>query len=344
MKVIFLFNHKGGVSKTTTAFNMGWMLAEQGHKTLIVDADTQCNLTALVLDYNSVEDIEDYYARNPGCDLSTGLEPVMSGSNIGLQPGQPSPTSNQNLFIYCGNLALSEVETQISVALTTAQKLRVMINIPGSIGKLLRLTAEKLDFDYIIIDMSPSVGALNECLLMSSDYFIVPTCPDFFCAQAIKSLSKILPKWNQDVQPFRAENIDYPLPSNSPKFLGFISQRYRPRNGAPVKSFQKWIDTIKTTVNSQLIPELSPLDMTVKLQDFQACVSGNDPYNLVNVADFNSLIAQSQQHNVPVFALSDDQIEQAGVILNTMKKNRDDFHHVFSTLASEIHKLTERVK
>lgn len=49
MKIIALFNHKGGVSKTTTTFNLGWMLAEQGHKTLIVDADPQCNLTALVL-------------------------------------------------------------------------------------------------------------------------------------------------------------------------------------------------------------------------------------------------------------------------------------------------------
>jgi chromosome partitioning protein len=61
MKLISLFNHKGGVSKTTTAFNLGWVLAEQGHKTLIVDADPQCNLTALVLDYNSVEDIEEFY-------------------------------------------------------------------------------------------------------------------------------------------------------------------------------------------------------------------------------------------------------------------------------------------
>jgi chromosome partitioning protein len=68
MKIISLFNHKGGVSKTTTAFNLGWMLAEQGHKTLIVDADPQCNLTALVLDYNAVEDIADYYRQHPGCD------------------------------------------------------------------------------------------------------------------------------------------------------------------------------------------------------------------------------------------------------------------------------------
>jgi len=53
MKIISLFNHKGGVSKTTTTFNMGWMLANLGYKVLIVDADPQCNLTALALGYST---------------------------------------------------------------------------------------------------------------------------------------------------------------------------------------------------------------------------------------------------------------------------------------------------
>ena len=48
-KTISLFNNKGGVSKTTTAFHLGWKLAEMGHKTLIVDTDPQCNLTGLCL-------------------------------------------------------------------------------------------------------------------------------------------------------------------------------------------------------------------------------------------------------------------------------------------------------
>lgn len=89
MKLLSLFSHKGGVSKTTTTFNLGWQLADKGHKTLIVDADPQCNLTALVLDYNSVRDIEDFYKENPGSDLSAGLRPVMSGRLTGLQPGNP---------------------------------------------------------------------------------------------------------------------------------------------------------------------------------------------------------------------------------------------------------------
>lgn len=341
MKLLSLFNHKGGVSKTTTAFNLGWMLAEKGHKTLIVDADPQCNLTALVLDYNSVEDIEEFYTKTPGCDFSTGLDPIMSGKIGGLKAGKPIQTTNENLYLYCGNLALSEIETQISVALTTSSAIPAIRNIPGSIGAVLRITGEEVGFDYIIIDMSPSVGALNECLLMASDYFIVPTSPDFFCAQAIRSLSGVIPRWNKEIEPFRDNNIDYYFPEKPPKFLGFISQRYRPRSGAPAKSFQRWIDIIKDTVNSELIPTLEPLGMSVTRQEFESCVSGDEPYNLANVADFNSLIAQSQKHNVPIFALSDEQIEQGGVILENMKKSRDDFRKLFSTLAEEIHSLTK---
>jgi len=341
MKLISLFNHKGGVSKTTTAFNLGWMLAEQGYKTLIVDADPQCNLTALVLDYNAVEDIEKFYSKNPGCDLSSGLDPVMSGRITGLKAGNPTQTSNENLYLYCGNLALSEIETQISVALTTSSAIPAIKNIPGSVGKLLRITGDELGFQFIIIDMSPSVGALNECLLMASDYFVVPTSPDFFCAQAIKSLSTVIPRWNKEIDLFRDKTIEYPIPENPPKFIGFISQRYRPRSGAPAKSFQRWIDIIKDTVKRELIPSLEEIGMTVSKDDFSSCVSGNEPYNLANVADFNSLIAQSQKHNVPIFALTDDQIEQAGVILKNMKESRNNFKDVFSTLAKEIVDITK---
>lgn len=51
-KKVVLFNHKGGVSKTTTTFHIGWMLAKMGHKVLLVDGDPQCNLTALFLGSN----------------------------------------------------------------------------------------------------------------------------------------------------------------------------------------------------------------------------------------------------------------------------------------------------
>jgi len=341
MKIISLFNHKGGVSKTTTTFNLGWMLAEQGHKTLIVDTDPQCNLTALVLGYNSIDDVDDYYKNNPNCDIYSCVKPVIDGSLGRVIVATPLKTDNPNLSLLCGNIALSEVETQISVALTTSSAIPAIRNIPGSIGAFIKQTAEKNSFDYVLVDMSPSIGALNECLLMSSDYFIVPTAPDFFCAQAIKSLTNVIPRWNTEIYSFRDESIVYPFPKNPPKFIGFISQKYRPRNDAPAKSFQKWIDIIKNEVAKSLVPTLTPLGMSIDQGTFTDNVVTDEPFNLANIADFNSLIAQSQKHSVPVFSLSAAQIEQSGTVLKNMEKSRDDFRKTFSQLATEVHQITE---
>lgn len=187
--------------------------------------------------------------------------------------------------------------------------------------------------------MSPSVGALNECLLMASDYFIVPTAPDFFCAQAIKSLTKVLPRWNSEVERFRDDKIIYPIPKSPPRFLGFISQKYRPRSGLPAKSFQRWIDVINSEVANSLVPALTPLNMSIDRTIFSNTVETDELFNLANISDFNSLIAQSQQHNVPVFALTDVQIEQSGRILNNMKVSRRKFKAAFEKLATEVHEL-----
>jgi hypothetical protein len=182
--------------------------------------------------------------------------------------------------------------------------------------------------------MSPSVGALNQCFLMGSDFFIVPTSPDYYCNQAITSLSRVLPRWNNTVKPFRDVNLTYPFPNNSPKFCGIISQRYRPRLGNPARSFQQWIDIIKATVLKEFVPALTEINMAISVAEFNAGQPGDTAYNLINIADFNSLIAQSQKHNKPIFALSDEEIEQVGIILETMKTSRDQFKESFDVLAN----------
>jgi chromosome partitioning protein len=65
MPIISLFNHKGGVSKTTTAFNLGWAMADRGHRVLMVDGDPQCNLTGTVLGFDGITDFSKFYSQNP---------------------------------------------------------------------------------------------------------------------------------------------------------------------------------------------------------------------------------------------------------------------------------------
>jgi len=340
-RLIALFNHKGGVSKTTTTFNLGWALAATGRRVLIVDADPQCNLTGTALGLNDDDDFESFYTHNPQSNIVAGLAPVFQGMQTPLAPVPVTNTRQPNLFLLAGHINLSLYETQLAVAISTgAVAIPALQNLPGAVCRFLRIMAEHHHFDAVLIDMSPSVGALNECLLLGSDFFIVPTSPDFYCDQAIRSLATVLPRWNNQVTGFRAQTLATPFPTNPPVCLGIISQRYRPREGNPAASFQRWIDRIKATMNTTLVPALQPLNMVVPQATFRASGPGDTPYNLANIADFNTLIAQSQIHNTPVFALTDAQIGRAGVVLANMVANRQNFEATFNNLAQCVINLT----
>lgn len=339
-KVVSLFNHKGGVSKTTTTFHLGWALAETGKRVLIVDGDPQCNLTGMVLGFDGDDDFDDFYTNPSNADLNSCLAPTFSGSQTPLVPATITTTKQPNLFLLAGHLDLSRSETQLTVALSTRYSIPAIQNLPGSINHLIRLTAEANDIDIVLIDMSPSVGGLNTCLLMGSDYFIVPTSPDYYCKQAINSVSKVVPDWNKEVDPFRDSSLTYCLPIQPPKFLGIISQRYRPRDGHPAAAFQKWIDRIGHTVDSCLIPRLEPIGMTVSLSEFQSAVPSQKAYNLANIADFNTLIVHSQENSTPVFALSDVELNKHGIVKEVMQKNMGGFKRNFDELAQAITLLT----
>ena len=70
---ISLFNHKGGVSKTTTTFNLGWMLASKGKRVILVDCDPQCNLTGMIFGFKGATDLEKLYQSPGGHNIRDSL-------------------------------------------------------------------------------------------------------------------------------------------------------------------------------------------------------------------------------------------------------------------------------
>ena len=354
-KAICLFNHKGGVSKTTTAFNLGWMLADHGKKVLLVDLDSQCNLTGLVLGFNAVDEdhMESFYLNR---EILT-LQPIVESLIEGITPDQFSQqnkaqvleTKHENLFLLPGHLDISDLDSQISVSLKIASGIPATKNIPGGLPKILQNLAAKIEADYVIYDLSPNVGGLNEVMLMSSDYFIVPTSPDYFCLQAINSLSKNISKWHAEIEQFkRNHNFQdrlFPI-RNSPQFLGAIQQRYRPRNEKPSTSFQNWIDKIRSSIGQRLVPALEKIGCTLPKNQVSNALKGSglEAYDLAHIADFNSLIAISQQHSKPIFALTDAEIKTTGKVFGyaekTMEDSRDKFLETFNALGKRILELT----
>ena len=169
-KIICLFNHKGGVSKTTTAFNLGWMMALKGKRVLLADFDPQCNLTGMVMGFKGIEDLAALYNGTPPNNVKDGLAPAFES-----QPRQISAVEcvevagNPNLILLPGHIGLAEYETTLGIAQELSGSLLALRNLPGSIRFLLQVTAEKYQADFVLVDMSPSLGPLNQNLLTTSD-------------------------------------------------------------------------------------------------------------------------------------------------------------------------------
>jgi len=115
-KRIALFNHKGGVSKTTTAFNLGWMLASKGHRVVMVDADPQCNLSGLVLGYKGQNEFEKFYETQPQRNIRAGLAPAFESRPKEIEAIDCVPVvGNDNLFLLPGHIRLSEYEVSLGM-------------------------------------------------------------------------------------------------------------------------------------------------------------------------------------------------------------------------------------
>lgn len=343
-KIICLFNHKGGVSKTTTAFNLGWKMAEMGSKVLLADFDPQCNLTGMVMGFDGIDDLEAVYTSNPANNVRDALSPAFEAKPKQIEAAQCTLVKgNPNLFLLAGHIALSEYETTLGVAQELSGSLLPLRNLPGSIRFMLDETANKINADYVIVDMSPSLGPMNQNLFTTCDYFIVPLHPDYFSSMALSSLARTLPRWKAWAVTAHGVDVlnsaDYPFPRPNGQFIGSIVQKYRPRLGRASKAFQHWIDQLEEGMRTKLVPALQGAGM-LDPAVFQARVGFAPSTAIMEVADFNSLIALSQDFQVPVYALTESQTGHEGAVWQQTRDSMAVFEAAFKLCAERVLKLT----
>ena len=345
---IALFNHKGGVSKTTTTFNLGWMLASKGKRVILVDSDPQCNLTGMALGEETEDDearIQEIY--NTASNIKTGLAPAFESQPRAIEAVDCIPVKGrEGLFLLPGHVGLAEYEVTLGIAQELSGSIQALKNLPGSINDLLEKTAAKFNADYMLIDMSPSLGSINQNLLMISDYFLVPTTADFFSVMAIDSLARVLPRWYgwaksaSSLQVLKEAN--YPFPDVNLHFLGTIVQNYRIIRGKETAAFQVWIEKIELTVLEKLIPTLRNNHMMMPSQDYRD-LGIRENLSLAKISNFNSLIALSQEHRTPIYDLTSQQLNQTGIVLKNNQKKQEEFKKTFSDLADKIIALSSKI-
>jgi cellulose biosynthesis protein BcsQ len=372
-KVISVFNHKGGVSKTTTTFNLGWMLANLGHKVVLVDADPQCNLTGVSLglvnawpadDVEAVrgaglekfdeayvevqEETQEFFTENFDRTLYGALRPAFESEPRMLEPVDCIPIDNRpGLFLLPGHLQLGEYEVSLSIAQELSGSLLPLKNVPGAINYLIRQTAEALDADYVLIDMSPSLGAMNQNIVATSDLVFVPTSPDFFSMMALRSLARVLPRWYRWAQAASKNEVlnkaTYAFPEPNLRFAGAVIQRYRlyraatqdNPDGDPTRPFQEWIQRVAGSIEKDLAPSLRSAGLLLPDSAYADAGVTSD-FVLGKIPEFNSLLPKSQEHRVPVFELTPEQLQQQGVVLDGSLRKIESLGRIFTDVAEKI--------
>lgn len=266
MAILTFYNHKGGVSKTTTTFNLGHLLASKGKRVLFVDADPQCNLTELCLGpllvtIDAEMEASAIVRSLPGSTIRDALMPRISGEVAAVDIDSIETVSlKENIDLIRGDVELTTLEDDISEAHRQrfASRTNLMRTYVAIGDMLVRLGAER-SYDYILVDLGPSAGAITRSFFLACDAFFVPVAADCFNVQAIKTLSKILEIWLDEHAQIREtyKSLSLPVRHGQPLFLGVVLQFFKVYKGRPKQGYHVWSKLILEAIENSLAPVLA---------------------------------------------------------------------------------------
>lgn len=291
---IAIFNHKGGVGKTTLNVNIAAALASLGKRILLVDSDPQCNLTAYLIEESVVDDLLDTSdLEDSGRTVWSAVKPVVDATGA-VKIIRPIERLS-NVFILPGDIRLSEFEQELFPMWNECfQRKPKGFRGTTALSQLVDHVASSHEIDFVFYDAGPNIGPLNRAILLDCDYFIVPAACDLFSIRALKTLGYTLVNWINDWKTIveLAPNNVHLLPG-SPKFLGYIPQRFRVYGGDVASSYAKYLPRIQRSISSDLVTVLQRLNPI--LAPFSASAS-----ELGQVKDFGTVAIASQTQGKPM--------------------------------------------
>lgn len=344
MKILSIFNNKGGVGKSTLTFHLAHALGTLGKRVIIIDADPQCNLSLYGISEEELETMwgkEEAFINTLGFEwakkreenldelLSTTrsfhflLKPTEDGTED-LSSLPPLKDIGNNVFLLPGRLSLHTYEEAIAsrwsdayignpLALKTISKIR----------DIARNYAQEYRANYVIIDTSPSIGILNKVVISNSDAMIIPCNADMFSLYGIQNIGASLSLWVRQFETMKSilssEKQSY-LPDNFVRFIGFTLYKCKKVGGKKsmnelniAQSNFNYAQRIPTTILSNIKPDLR----NNLSDDLAKTIMGNNAI----IHSHETLPGMAQKYKHPIWELpSLDTLDQTDS--GTIKGNR----------------------
>ena len=286
-----LFNHKGGVGKTTLTVNLAFSLARMGKKILLVDSDPQCNLTSYLVDAEVVNKWLDESESGKGQTLWSAVRPLLeAGASIhSIVPYERA----RGVFLLPGDIMLSQYEIALQQSWLDClqRKIRGFAEMTA-LSRLIDVCATAIDADFVLYDVGPNIGPLNRAILLDCDFFVVPAACDYFSTRALKTLGNSIVTWIKDWDVIsQLAPGDVPLLAGRPAYLGYVLQRFRMYGGDISNSYTEYARQLDRYSYSDVAAVLKEVDERL-------APGSASQFKLGQIKDFSSLANFGQEQGI----------------------------------------------
>ena len=323
-RVLTFFNNKGGVGTTSLVYHVAWMMSELDYPVLVVDLDPQADLTAAFLDENALEELWDEQDSSSAKTTYQCVEPLTKVGDI-REPRLHRLTDR--LHLLPGDLALSGFEDLLSTEWPNCLGTRNLyrsFRVITAFWQVMQASAERCGAEMVLVDVGPSLGAINRSALIATDFVVVPLASDLFARQGLRNLGPTLRRWRADWERRAANwiNPEFDLPSGAMRPIGYLIQQHGLRLSRPVKACDRWTKQMPAEYSRSVLdqePPPGPLDPET------------DGNRIATVKHYRSLVLLGQDARKPIFALS----PADGALGSHAAAARDAFHD-YKRLVQEI--------
>lgn len=183
-KIIAIVNQKGGVGKTTTTQNLGFGLSQIGKKVLLIDFDPQSSLS-ICLGHDDTDELQYTIATLMQMEMEDEALPEKEAF---IQHYKNEREEIEYDYIPC-SMELSAVDVSL---VNTVCREQILKNV---------LKTLKNDYDYIIVDCSPSLGMLTINALAAAQTVIIPVTPEYLSAKGLEILLRNILRVKRKINP-----------------------------------------------------------------------------------------------------------------------------------------------